>query len=71
MTILAIGGAVIKTALEPLRKAINNGKVEMLIHNGGSVFHDFQIAMGELEEGQTSYSLDKLLDSFECNRSAS
>lgn len=42
--ILAIGGHVIKTARVELQKVIEAGRVEMLIHNGGSIFHDFQLA---------------------------
>jgi hypothetical protein len=42
--ILAIGGAVIKTARPQLINFIAAGNVEILIHNGGSLFHDFQIA---------------------------
>ena len=42
--ILAIGGHVIKTAKYGLYKVIERGYVEMIIHNGGSLFHDFQIA---------------------------
>ena len=67
--IIAIGGAVIKTAKEELRKIIEQDKVEMLIHNGGSIFHDFQQATEELEDH--SYPLENLFESFECNRRAS
>jgi len=68
--ILAIGGAVIKTAREELRNIIEQNKVEMLIHNGGSVFHDFQLSMDDCG-GKTSYPLDDLLEDYECNRKAS
>ncbi len=60
--ILAIGGAVIKTAKEELREYIKAGNVEMLIHNGGSIFHDFQ---------NDSIPLDELMKSIEPNREAS
>lgn len=42
--ILAIGGAVVKTAWHELKVVIESDMVEMLIHNGGSLFHDFQRA---------------------------
>jgi len=63
--ILAIGGAVIKTAQKELIEVIKQDKVEMLIHNGGSVFHDFQIATDKNLESH-SYSIEKLLESFDC-----
>ena len=43
--ILAIGGHVIKTAGYELLRVIKANKVEMLIHNGGSLFHDFQLSI--------------------------
>ena len=67
--ILAIGGAVIKTAREELRKAIEDDKVEMLIHNGGSIFHDFQLATNNLDNH--SYPLEDLLEDYSCNKEAS
>lgn len=67
--IFAIGGAVIKTAKPELIKVIEDGQVEMLIHNGGSIFHDFQQATENLESH--SYPLDQLLESTEVNREAS
>lgn len=67
--ILAIGGAVIKTARKELIKVIEDGKVEMLIHNGGSIFHDLQLASEQLYSH--SYPLDMLIEDFECNRDAS
>jgi len=67
--ILAIGGAVIKTARNELHEVIEKDKVEMLIHNGGSVFHDFQLATETLQSH--SHSLDDLLQSYECNAKAS
>jgi len=57
--IFAIGGAVIKTARKELKESIELGKVEMLIHNGGSIFHDFQLAIKKLNGH--SYSLDRLI----------
>lgn len=67
--ILAIGGSVIKTAREELIEVIKNNKVEMLIHNGGSIFHDFQLATETLESH--SYKLENLLESYEPNKKAS
>lgn len=68
--ILAIGGAVIKTAKKELIDIINDGQVEMLIHNGGSIFHDFQQATDPNLIGH-SYPIDDLLDDYSCNRQAS
>lgn len=68
--ILAIGGAVIKTARDELRQVIEQDKVEMIIHNGGSLFHDFQLAIDDNLTSH-SYPLDDLLDDYECNREAS
>jgi hypothetical protein len=71
--ILAIGGAVIKTALPELRKVIEDDKIEMLIHNGASLFHDFQIATDITlkERGITSYPLEELLQNCTCNKQTS
>ena len=68
--ILAIGGAVIKTAKPELREVIIKDKIEMLIHNGGSIFHDFQQAIDENLKSH-SYPIKDLLVSMECNRRAS
>lgn len=68
--ILAIGGAVIKTSKEELRKVIENDKVEMLIHNGGSIFHDFQQVTDDNLESH-SYPIDDLLEDYSCNERAS
>lgn len=71
--ILAIGGAVIKTALEELREVVNCNKVEMLIHNGASVFHDFQRAIDPylIETGNHSYPLSDLIEDKGVNKQAS
>jgi hypothetical protein len=69
-TILAIGGAVVKTSLNELRKVVELGHVEMLIHNGGSLFHDFQLAVDH-NLTTHSYPLSHLLDDFSCNKEAS
>lgn len=71
--ILAIGGAVIKTARLELIEVIEQEKVEMLIHNGGSIFHDFQLAIDPAlkERNITSYPLSELKEGFECNRDTS
>ena len=67
--LIAIGGAVIKTAKEELRAVIENNQVEMLIHNGGSIFHDFQQELEDLESH--SYPLDDLMDDYSRNQYAS
>jgi len=68
--ILAIGGAVIKTAKPELKEIIMNNKVEMLIHNGGSIFHDFQQELDPTLEDH-SYPITELLEDYECNRLSS
>jgi len=68
--IVAIGGAVVKTARDELKEIIKQDKVEMLIHNGGSIFHDFQLGIDSCN-GSHSYPLDDLLEDYECNRLAS
>jgi len=67
--ILAIGGAVIKTAREELIDVIKAEHVEMLIHNGGSIFHDFQLATETLDGH--SHPIDELIESYEPNKKAS
>ena len=67
--ILAIGGAVIKTARNELFEVIKNSQVEMLIHNGGSIFHDFQLATENIEGH--SYKIDNLVESYQPNEKAS
>ena len=67
--ILAIGGAVIKTAKPELEEVIKQGKVEKLIHNGGSIFHDFQQATEELDSH--SHPLDELMEDYSANEKAS
>ncbi|MGD9276441.1 MAG: hypothetical protein PVJ67_04665 [Candidatus Pacearchaeota archaeon] len=58
--IIAIGGAVIKTgAGEELKKRIN--KIEMVMFNGGALFHDFQLAL----ENYTSVPISELIHSTE------
>lgn len=69
-SIVAIGGAVIKTAKKELISAIKANKIEMLIHNGGSIFHDFQQATDPNLESH-SYPLDDLLKDYSCNKEAS
>ncbi len=73
--ILAIGGHVIKTAKYELYKVIERGHVEMLIHNGGSIFHDFQIATTSdariVTAENKSYPLSDLIETPEMNTPAS
>jgi len=68
--IIAIGGAVIKTAKKELEQAIEDNHIEMLIHNGGSIFHDIQQAIDPNLKGH-SYPLDNLMDDYSCNKEAS
>jgi len=67
--ILAIGGHVIKTARKELFEVIKQNKIEMLIHNGGSIFHDFQLATETLESH--SHPIDDLLEDFSVNEKCS
>ncbi len=67
--IMAIGGAVIKTARDELIQVVENDKIEMLIHNGGSIFHDFQLATDDLDSH--SHPLDDLLEDYSCNKDTS
>ena len=71
--ILAIGGHVIKTARAELKQVIDDGKVEMLIHNGGSLFHDFQLSLDYplVMSGNHSYSLEGLIEDPGINKTAS
>lgn len=70
--ILAIGGAVIKTARNELIERIKADEIEMLIHNGGSIFHDFQIGRQEVDVNiSTSYPLSQLINGFEVNKPTS
>jgi hypothetical protein len=69
--ILAVGGSVIKTARDELIEVIRSGQVEMLIHNGGSIFHDFQKESDFYDRDDHSYPLDQLLNSYRCNDHAS
>lgn len=68
--IVAISGSVIKTAKPELRKFIEDGHVEMLIHNGGSIFHDFQQETDPNLKDH-SYPLSDLLIDYSCNKYAS
>jgi hypothetical protein len=68
--ILAIGGAVIKTASDLLYKVIQQDHVEILIHNGGSLFHDFQLALDPPPNNMHSYPMKDLMDSREKLRTA-
>jgi hypothetical protein len=58
--ILAIGGAVMKTEARGYLWDVAED-IEMLLVNGGALFHDFQMAI----EGYTSVSLDELNVSME------
>ena len=67
--IVAIGGAVIKTAWNEIRNLASNGAFDVLIHNGASLFHDFQRATEELPGH--SYSLADLLEDYRKDEAAS
>lgn len=71
--ILAIGGHVIKTARKQLKRVIEKGHVEMLIHNGGSLFHDFQLSLDPnlTSPRHHSYKLETLLKNPNLNAEAS
>lgn len=58
--ILAIGGAVMKTEARKYLWDVADD-IEMLLVNGGALFHDFQMAL----EGYTSVPLDELNKSME------
>lgn len=72
-TILAVGGSVVKECYGELREIIDRKAVDVLVHSGGSIFHDFQMST-ELLYGTAagkSYSIDELLDNWELNAPAS
>lgn len=73
MRIVGIGGAVIKTAWEEIKEVTRRGWVDVLIHNGGSLFHDFQRATDSTlkETDEHSYSLHDLLENMDVNKKAS
>ncbi len=57
--IIGIGGSVIKTNIgEDLKKRITD--IEMIMFNGGALFHDFQLAL----EGYTSVPIKELTNSL-------
>ncbi len=68
--ILAIGGAVIKTARQQFFSIIQKDEVEMLIHNGGSIFHDFQLALEDLG-GKHSHSIEEISKNILINKRVS
>jgi len=67
--VFAVGGSVIKTAYEEIKTVAHQGKINVLIHNGASIFHDFQRTTETLDSH--SHSLSKLVDDYEVNRAAS
>ncbi len=67
--ILALGGAAIKTAWEEVKEVVQEGKVDMLLHNGASLFHDCQRATERIEGH--SYPLETILKNVEILRPAS
>jgi len=73
MRIVGIGGAVIKTAWEEIKEVARRGWIDVLIHNGGSLFHDFQRATDKTlqEIGAHSYPLHDLLENYDVDEEAS
>jgi len=69
--IVGIGGAVIKTAWEEIKEVARRGWIDVLIHNGGSLFHDFQRAMDSSLRDEHSYPLSQLMEDYSVNESAS
>jgi len=69
--IVGIGGAVIKTAWEEIKEVARRGWIDVLIHNGGSLFHDFQRAMDSSLGDEHSYPLSQLMEDYSVNESAS
>jgi hypothetical protein len=63
-TIVAIGGAVIKTAWPEIKAVAEKGMIDLLIHNGASIFHDFQMATDtKLKKLEADYyTLDDMLE---------
>lgn len=58
--IIGIGGAVVKTkAHEYLKENIDD--IEIIMYNGGALFHDFQLAL----EGYTSIPINELTKSLD------
>src|SRR4030042_5548304 len=71
--ILAIGGSAVKNCWGELRTLAENGEIEMLIHNGASLFHDFQLVIDDelRERGITSYPLEQLVVDYRIEKEAS
>lgn len=69
MIIMGIGGAVIKTAMDELREVVKQRKIDVLLHCGASLFHDFQRNTESLDSH--SYILDDLLKDYSLDRNAS
>jgi len=73
MRIVGIGGAVIKTAWKEIKEVAQRRMIDVLIHNGGSLFHDFQRATDSTlkEIDAHSYPLHDLLEDFDIDKEAS
>lgn len=67
MRIVGIGGAVIKTAWEEIKGVAQRGLIDVLIHNGGSLFHDFQRAIDPRLGNEHSYPLSQLMEDYSVN----
>lgn len=73
LKIMGIGGAVIKTAWEEIKEVARQGEIDVLIHNGGSLFHDFQRATDSTlrEIDAHSYPLHDLMKDYDVDKEAS
>ena len=69
--ILAIGGAVIKTAWDEIKHLASLKAFDVLVHNGGSLFHDFQRATDLSLGDEHSYPLSQLMEDYSVNEPAS
>ena len=68
-TILGIGGSVIKTAYDEIRELARRKHIDVLVVNGGALFHDFQRSTEKMDS--PSYSLDDLLANYNLDEPAS
>jgi len=69
--IVAIGGAVVKTAFDEIKEVARRKLFNVLIHNGGSIFHDFQMTTEKDKLPGYSYHLEQILKNPELNKPAS
>jgi hypothetical protein len=62
---------VIKTAWEEIKEVARRGWIDVLIHNGGSLFHDFQRITDPGLGTEHSYPLSRLMKDYSVNERAS